>query len=444
MAKVWTRVYRNGLPFIPKTTAEDGLPFEHWDGQTFLESDWSIYTLRPSKRKDQLISTYGPGGTFYIRLNYSQLIELYWRVRRVIISFQASASITALATSQLNYNWRHDLWVDDGNGGTVHHYNGEDTSGSGHFHLVEQSSSVTSGNGEFDAGREFRIIDITKPAELKDITEIARVLGMSGVFRDTYGQYLNPDDGVGPIYFEDSRTYTASGTGQITRNFFSSDPSGNYTQTDSYGAGSTSGPCIIDSRLSFYYAPLPHAGNVIQVGNDYWYAPLTPSNFYGMGDTPSYVNSPSFNGSIYAYASAGVGPYGSGSNTNPLPSATIRGVMSTSPQNYYLDNSDPRYKYKVGAMFPIYINGLREGSVQGLMFGGSSLFEDKTPQDWYDSATYNWDQPNNIFRSSWSSSSSLSAEMQLSPPSVTLSMAEFWPYEGLWTSGGGWQGGNAV
>lgn len=87
---------KTGFPFRVKEFAEDGLPFEEWDGSTVHQLG-SAQTRRPSKSSSELITVYGAGSYYCIPLTFHELMSYFWRVK--IMSLRFTALPTDFGTS---------------------------------------------------------------------------------------------------------------------------------------------------------------------------------------------------------------------------------------------------------------------------------------------------------------------------------------------------------
>ena len=95
MSRVNYLGFRNGFPFPIRELAEDGKPFEEWDGSTLCGEV-------PSKSADTPVTVFGAGSLYGLKLNFSQLVELVWRVKQIKFSLEAAqgeASISVDAGS---------------------------------------------------------------------------------------------------------------------------------------------------------------------------------------------------------------------------------------------------------------------------------------------------------------------------------------------------------
>lgn len=96
-----TLLYTDGyFPFCFPQVAEDGLPFEEWDGET-LHTETVEYTIgygdeaetyldtriNPSKSGSAKITVYGEGTHYPIKLTLEQVSEMYWKWRKVKFEF---------------------------------------------------------------------------------------------------------------------------------------------------------------------------------------------------------------------------------------------------------------------------------------------------------------------------------------------------------------------
>lgn len=84
--RVIAPVLRHGFPFIIPQLAEDGLPFQLWDRST-------LYNGTPSKYPDRMVRVYGDMSEYCLKLNWEQLFELCWRVRKVAIDISTYGAV---------------------------------------------------------------------------------------------------------------------------------------------------------------------------------------------------------------------------------------------------------------------------------------------------------------------------------------------------------------
>ena len=110
MSRPLAPVLRTGFPFPIRTSAEDGLPFEKWDGVTvatdiIVKREWwcarGYYVFNgPSKSSGQKITVYGDNSIFCIKMTLAQVVEFYWRAKVVEMDFDSlPANITASANA---------------------------------------------------------------------------------------------------------------------------------------------------------------------------------------------------------------------------------------------------------------------------------------------------------------------------------------------------------
>ncbi|MGJ8677231.1 MAG: hypothetical protein ACSHX0_06920 [Akkermansiaceae bacterium] len=72
---------KSGFPFLIREVAQDGLPFEVWDGLT-------TYNGYPSKSDESLIDVYGARSRYNLKLTRFQLAMFYWRVRGLSLTVE--------------------------------------------------------------------------------------------------------------------------------------------------------------------------------------------------------------------------------------------------------------------------------------------------------------------------------------------------------------------
>jgi len=78
------------FPFCVKEFAEDGEPFEVWDGVTLFKTtiDGEEGPSFPSKSSSELITVYGNGTEYNFGLTLSELMLIYWRVSKYKITIE--------------------------------------------------------------------------------------------------------------------------------------------------------------------------------------------------------------------------------------------------------------------------------------------------------------------------------------------------------------------
>jgi len=97
---------RNGFPFALRSRAEDGQPFEQWDGETF---DAYGSPTKSTNANGFARTVYGPGSLYCLKLTFAQLIKLYWQVKGMTASMSGDAiTVNATATASLNWTARTD------------------------------------------------------------------------------------------------------------------------------------------------------------------------------------------------------------------------------------------------------------------------------------------------------------------------------------------------
>lgn len=74
------------FPFCVPRLAEDGEPFQQWDGQTYYSVDsqfsFNVPQQAPSKTEDSIITVYGQGSMYPIGpLTLEQAMHAYWKVK---------------------------------------------------------------------------------------------------------------------------------------------------------------------------------------------------------------------------------------------------------------------------------------------------------------------------------------------------------------------------
>ena len=81
------------FPFCVPEVAEDGNPFQTWDGSTLYSVDsqisFNVPNEAPSKTKDSLVTVYGPGSLYPIGpLTLEQAAYAFWKVKKWDVSIQ--------------------------------------------------------------------------------------------------------------------------------------------------------------------------------------------------------------------------------------------------------------------------------------------------------------------------------------------------------------------
>ena len=89
---------RSGFPFPIRELAEDGKPFEQWDGSTAAKpADYC--SKEPSKSSAQFVDVFGEGSFRPYGFTLSEITELFWRARRWKFSLDPSTTVSISAES---------------------------------------------------------------------------------------------------------------------------------------------------------------------------------------------------------------------------------------------------------------------------------------------------------------------------------------------------------
>lgn len=75
--------YRTGFPFEIRELAEDGLPVEMWDGETWYSR------FSKSKSASEKITVIGPGTHWPVGLTLAELADLVWRTRYWTVDYSS-------------------------------------------------------------------------------------------------------------------------------------------------------------------------------------------------------------------------------------------------------------------------------------------------------------------------------------------------------------------
>jgi hypothetical protein len=90
-------LYKGWFPFAIPQVAEDGLPFQQWDGSTQAQKSFSWL---PSKSSSSYVTVYGANSLYCISMTLDQLIEWYWRVSQATAIFTATSYAGVSSTGQ--------------------------------------------------------------------------------------------------------------------------------------------------------------------------------------------------------------------------------------------------------------------------------------------------------------------------------------------------------
>lgn len=108
-------VWRGRLPWPIREVDEDGEAFQPWDQATFA-SDYGS-EVKPSRYADRFVPVYGPGTSRWIGLTIEEVIFLYYRCRRFVISLEGleNFKIEVPGVTATGGNWDfvddHYVWV---------------------------------------------------------------------------------------------------------------------------------------------------------------------------------------------------------------------------------------------------------------------------------------------------------------------------------------------
>lgn len=100
------------FPFCVKRLAEDGAPFEAWDGATYVFNS-SNTSKRPSKTESSLVTVYGTHTPYPVGFTLAELMEIFWRCKRFDLSVDGSISVTspAITANGGYYTGDPPVWV---------------------------------------------------------------------------------------------------------------------------------------------------------------------------------------------------------------------------------------------------------------------------------------------------------------------------------------------
>ena len=73
-------ICQDWFPFAVPEVAEDGLPFQQWDGTTVFDDGSNSY---PSKSSSEKITVFGNNSLYCFPMTLAQAAEWYWRVKKV-------------------------------------------------------------------------------------------------------------------------------------------------------------------------------------------------------------------------------------------------------------------------------------------------------------------------------------------------------------------------
>jgi len=414
MSRVTAPVMRNGFPFLIPQLAEDGKPFEEWDGATVFKPHNPLgttpdITVYPSKSSSQLVRVYGDGSNYCLKFTLAQLVEFYWRAKIIALSQSGfpvltgttSVSVTGghWVSSGTTWNWVTDSSSASVSGKTL---NAEDCVFGFSSDIIPLFGWEWRRDGAFNSNRT--------------ITESDLVLQPAGVTYDATGDSHYQ---VGGFSGRGSNGGIDTGTSESTScaasNGFSFSLNtgvvGLYNGQDFLGGSACLGP---------------NSWNVIQAAPDeFWYCPiaifplqLNPSPESGMppyGQPASGCGCEAFaSGNASATQSVEAGGElqitkgkswnASACFTNALP-YTPEGATDT---------------FSVGGHFPFRV-ALKSGNVDGKLFGYLSQ------------------------RTSSQGSAEASIDISLTPvsaiPTIIYGATKYWGYDGLWDEDNGeWQG----
>ena len=105
-------MFEDWFPFAIPQVAEDGQPFQQWDGSTTAalpNSPWGLegagFTSPysggqvPSKSSATYVTVYGPNSLYCLKFTLDQLVEYAWRVRKLSLTLSFSGTPASVSSS---------------------------------------------------------------------------------------------------------------------------------------------------------------------------------------------------------------------------------------------------------------------------------------------------------------------------------------------------------
>ncbi len=245
MASVHATGLYNGFPFLIPALAEDGQPFQQWDGSTVYNG------YIPSKSSSRLVRVFGVGSHFCIRFTLSQLAEFFWRASQITLDFAGPFSCSASASAHGAEASVSGLA--DGDFGS---------SGDGLGCYLDRTKSVVDAGGTMDPV----MWRYTPNWLVSPVSEPGLLLAYNP-------QYAKRDGSLVSGY--SAQTYMPPYAGMqlaVTGNQWVSNSNRDEQENTTYTASASAS---FSGNLSM---PIPSAASVIQAADgEFWYCPIDPT-----------------------------------------------------------------------------------------------------------------------------------------------------------------------